>query len=153
MDSTAGFKIGMPVPWTQSVSGQIAHLNQPVRDFHLTVNLALWTYVKPLQEAQYLQAKAAAADKAKDYKELLLTSIGFKALGGFEAAPAAELKFSWNKPLLGNFTELVVLVTLNTKSGAQPYAFTLWAPTSTFSAASGVFHTALKTFRPLPANE
>jgi hypothetical protein len=148
MDSTAGFKIGLPSPWTQSVAGQVAHLNQPVKGFHLTVNLGLWTYVAPLAEAKYLQGKAAATYHG--YKKLSLGAVGFQAIGGFRAAPAAELKFSWHPVTGGTFTELVALVTLTTKSGAQPYAFRLWAPSSSFGAANGVFNTAIKTFRPLP---
>lgn len=148
MGSNAGFKIGLPILWTQSVTGHIAHLNQVARDLHLTVNLGPWTYVKPLAQAQYLQGKDAKSYNG--YKKLALAAIGFKTVGGYEAAAAAELKFSWHKPLIGNYTELVILVTLSTKAGPQPYTFTLWAPSATFSAANGVFHTATTTFRPLP---
>ncbi len=149
MASTAGFKIGMPSIWVQSVSVPVAHLSQPVRGFHLNLNLALWTYVKPLAQAQYLQAKDAKTYNG--YKELSLSAVGFSTLGGFKAAPAAELKFTWTKPLVGSYTELVILVTLTTKSGVQPYTFTLWAPSASFSSAHSVFDTALATFRPLPA--
>jgi hypothetical protein len=149
MGSTAGFKIGLPSPWTQSASSLVAHLNQPAKAWHLNVNLGLWTYVKPLAEAQYLQKKYAATYHG--YKKLLVASVGFASIGGFRAVPAAELKFSWH-PVSGvASTELVVLVTLATKSGTQPYAFHLWAPSASFSGANGVFHTAIKTFRPLPA--
>jgi 1,4-alpha-glucan branching enzyme len=72
-------------------------------------------------------------------------------IGGFKAAPAAVLKFSWNKLSGGNYTELVILVSLVTKSGDQTYTFSLWAPTARFGAVHGVIHTALKTFRLLPA--
>jgi hypothetical protein len=147
--TAAGFKIGLPSPWTQSYSDLVAHLNQPAKGFHLTVNLGLWTYVKPLAEAKYLSKKYAASYHG--YKKLFVTAVGFASIGGFRAAPAAELKFSWD-PVNGvPSTELVVLVTLVTKSGSQPYAFHLWAPSATFGAANGVFHTAIKTFRPLPA--
>ena len=149
MVSTAGFKMGMPSAWRQYVTGLIAHLNQPVRDFHVTVNLALWTYVKPLAQAQYLQAKDAKIYKA--YKELSLGAVNFKTVGGFKMAPAAELKFTWTKPSAGSYTELVILVTLTTKSGVQPYTLSVWAPSATFSSASSVFHKALTTFRPMPA--
>ncbi len=149
MASTAGFKIGMPSPWRQSVAGLIAHLNQPLRNFHLMVNLALWTYVKPLAQAQYLQAKDAKNYNA--YKELSLGAVNFTTVGGFKAAPAAELKFTWTKPSAGSYTELIILVTLTTKSGVQPYTLSVWAPSATFTSAGGVFHKALKTFRPMPA--
>ena len=149
MASTAGFKIGMPSPWRQSVIVPIAHLNQPIHNFHLMVNLALWTYVKPLAQAQYLEAKDAKAYKG--FEELSLSAVNFTTVGGFKAAPAAELKFTWTKPLTGPCTELVILVTLTTKSGVQPYTLTMWAPSATFSSASAVFHKALMTFRPLPA--
>jgi hypothetical protein len=148
MSSTAGFKIGLPSPWTQSVTGLVAHLNQPAKGYHLTVNLGLWTYVNPLAEAQYLQSKYAASYKG--YKKLLLTSVGFAAIGGFRAVPAAELKFSWHPTTVTTSTELVVLVTLATKSGNQPYAFHLWTSSASFAAADGVFKTAIKMFRPLP---
>ena len=148
MGSTAGFEIGMPVLWKQSISGLSAYLSEPVTNFHLTVNLAHWTYAGALAEAQYLQAKYAKADPG--YKLLALAAIGFKSIGGFEAAPAAELKFKWTKPSTGIVTELVVLVTLTTKSGVQPYSCTLWAPTATYSLADGVFQKAMPTFRPLP---
>jgi eukaryotic-like serine/threonine-protein kinase len=147
--TAAGFKIGLPSPWTQSYSDLIAHLNQPAKAWHLTVNLSLWTYVKPLAEAEYLQKKYAATHHG--YKKLLVAAVGFASIGGFRAVPAAELKFSW-VPVGGKATtELVVLVTLATKSGTQPYAFHLWAPSASYGGAHSVFHTALKTFRPLPA--
>jgi hypothetical protein len=147
--TAAGLKIGLPTPWTQSYSDLIAHLNQPAKAWHLNVNLGLWTYVKPLAEATYLQKKYAATYHG--YKKLLVTAVGFASIGGFRAVPAAELKFSW-VPVGGKATtELVVLVTLVTKSGTQPYAFHLWAPSASFGGANGVFHSALKTFRPLPA--
>jgi eukaryotic-like serine/threonine-protein kinase len=148
MGSTAGLKIGMPSPWRQSITSLVAHLNQPARNFHLTVNLGSWTYAGPLAQAEHLQAKDAKSETG--YKEISLGAVGFKAIGGFRAAAAAELKFSWTKPSVGNYTEMVVLVTLTTKSGVQPYTFTLWAPSATFGSAASIFHTALSTFRPLP---
>lgn len=149
LGSSAGLKIGMPSPWTQSVSYLIAHLNQPAKRFHLNVNVGLWTYVKPLPEAKYLSSKYAKTYSG--YKKLLLSSVGFASIGGFRAVPAAELKFSWHPAAGSTSTELVILVTLATKSGTQPYAFHLWAPSATFGTANSVFHKALKTFRPLPA--
>jgi eukaryotic-like serine/threonine-protein kinase len=149
LTSTAGFKIGLPPAWTQNLTGQIAHFNQPARNFHLTVNVGVLTYAKPLAEAKYLNKKDAA--KYNGYTELALGAVGFKAIGGFKAAPAAELKFSWDKPSGGNYTELVILASLTTKAGIQTYWFSLWSPSASFAAAHGVFHTALKTFRPLPA--
>jgi hypothetical protein len=150
MHATAGFKIGMPSPWQQSVTGQTAHLNQPARNFHLTVGLALWTYVKPLSEAQYLDGQDAAS--YHDFTLLTLQTLGFRQAGATISGSAAELKFSWTKTTGGKFTEIVVLVTLSTKDGPQPYAFTLWAPSSSYGAADGVFRTALGTFRPLPGS-
>ena len=151
MGALAGFKIGMPVLWTQSVSAPVAHLNQTVRSFHLAVDLSYWLYTRPLREAQYLQNQAAAAHKGHKYKELLLTTTNFTSLGGFRSATAGELKYSWNNASLGyNETELVVLVTLNTSAGPQSYEFELWAPTQTFGSARSILTTALPTFRPLP---
>jgi hypothetical protein len=149
LGTTAGFKIGLPGAWTQNLTGQIAHFNQPVKNFHLTVNLVLWTYPKPLAEAKYLAKKDSASYSG--YALLALRAIGFKSAGGFKAAPAAELKFSWDTPSGGNDTELITLVSLATKAGVQTYRFSLWAPTASFGAAHSVFHTALETFRPLPA--
>jgi hypothetical protein len=149
MGSVAGFEIGMPEPWTQAVSGPVAHLNQPVRNFHLAVNLGLWTFVKPLAQAQYLRGVDALT--YRHFTLIGLQSLGFRQAGGAIAAPAAELKFSWVESSGAKFTELVLLVTLSTKSGPQPYALTLWSPAATYGAADGVFHTALATFRPLPA--
>jgi len=149
LGSTAGFKLGLPGAWKQNLTGQIAHFNQPVKSFHLTVNVGVWTYPKPLAEAKYLQKKDAA--NYNGYSKLALGAVGFKMIGGFKAAPAAELKFSWDKPSAGKYTELVILVSLATKAGVQTYMFSLWAPSATFGAAHGVFHTALTTFRPLPA--
>jgi len=149
LTATAGFKIGLPAAWTQNLTGQVAHFNQPARNFHLTVNVGVWTYPKPLTEAKYLNKKYAT--KYNGYTELALGAVGFKAIGGFRAAPAAELKFSWDKPSAGSYTELVILASLSTKAGVQTYWFSLWAPSASFAAAHGVFHTALKTFRPLPA--
>jgi hypothetical protein len=151
LGALAGFKIGMPVLWTQGVSAPVAHLNQVARSFHLAVDLSYWLYTRPLREAQYLQNQAAAAHKGHKYKELLLTTTNFTSLGGFRSATAGELKYSWNNASLGyNETELVVLVTLNTSAGPQSYEFELWAPTQTFGSARSILTTALPTFRPLP---
>jgi hypothetical protein len=151
MDALAGFKIGMPDAWTQAVSVPVAELNDAASGFHLDVNLSYWLYVSPLNEAQYLQSLAATAHKGHGYKELLLSKVNFHALGGYQSASAAELKYSWNSATLDyNVTELVVLVTLNTSAGSQPYEFELTAPTSTWGTARGILTTALPTFRPLP---
>jgi hypothetical protein len=149
LGTTAGFKIGLPGAWTQNLTGQVAHFNQPAKSFHLNVNLGVWTYPKPLAEAKYLAKKDAA--NYNGYTQLVLRAVGFKVIGGFRAAPAAELKFNWDKPAGGSYTELVTLVSLVTKSGVQTYILNLWAPTASFGAAHGVLHTALQTFRPLPA--
>ncbi len=127
----------------------MAHLNQPARNFHLAVSLAGWSYGKPLPQAQYLYDVDSGA--YHKFRLLSLTNVGFKSLGGFKAAPAAVLKFTWHKVSGAAFTEMVILVKLATDSGPQTYTFTLWAPASTFSAANGTLHTALTTFRPLPA--
>jgi eukaryotic-like serine/threonine-protein kinase len=151
MDTVAGFKVGMPDAWTQSVSGEVAHLTQSARDFHLGVNLNYWVYVRPLREAQYLETLAANAHP-NDYRVLLLSSVGFKTLGGYRSASAAELKYSWYNASQGTYyTQLDVLVTLSTSAGSQPYTFTLWAPSGTFGSARGIFGTALPTFRALPS--
>jgi hypothetical protein len=138
----------MPSGWQQSVTALAAHLNLPGSNFHLTINLAPWTLAGPLAEADHLELMAAKADPG--FRLVALEAIGFRAVSGFKAAPAAELKFRWTKLPAGSVTELVILVTLATKSGPQPYAFTLAAPTATFGSASGNFFTAMPTFRPLP---
>jgi hypothetical protein len=151
MEAVAGFKIGMPDLWTQSVNVPVAQMNQVARGFHLAVNLSYWDYAKPLREAQYLQSLAAAAHKGHGYKELLLGTTNFESLGGFRSATAGQLKYSWNSASLGyNVTELIWLTTLSTSAGAQPYEFELWAPTQTFGAARGILTTATPTFRPMP---
>ncbi len=151
MDALAGFKIGMPDAWTQVVSVPVAEMNDAASGYHLDVNLSYWLYVSPLNQAQYLQSLAATAHKGHGYKELLLSSVNFHALGGYKSASAAELKYSWKSVALGyNETELVILVTLNTSAGSQPYEFELTAPTSTWGTAREILTTALPTFRPLP---
>jgi hypothetical protein len=150
MASNAGLEIGMPSLWTQNVVGQVAHLNQAARDFHLAVDLATWTYAAPLTEARHLDAVDAST--YKHFRTLLLRGIGFAAAGGYKSATAAELKFSWVRPKVGKFTELIILVNLNTTSGAQPYEFALWAPSTTFGSAGAIFHKALHSFRPLAAS-
>jgi eukaryotic-like serine/threonine-protein kinase len=148
MGTAAGFEIGMPSAWQQSVAALSAHLNQPASNFHLTVNLAPWTLTGPLAQAEHLANLAARTDAG--YRQLALGLIGFKTVGGYTAAPAAELKFRWTKLSEGSVTDLVILVTLATKAGPQPYMFTLTAPTATFASASSIFYTAMPTFRPLP---
>jgi hypothetical protein len=146
----AGFKIGMPDAWTQSVSGEVAHLTQSARNFHVSVNLAYWVYAKPLREAQYLQVQAAKAHP-NEYRVLLLSSVGFKTLGGYRSASAAELKYSWYNANQGiYYTQLDLLVTLSTSAGSQPYEFALWAPSGTFGSARSILGTAMPTFRVLP---
>jgi hypothetical protein len=147
MGTAAGFEIGMPSGWQQSVTALAAHLNLPARTFHLTVDLAPWALAGPVAEADHLELLAAKADPG--FRLVGLGAIGFRAVGGYKAAPAAELKFRWTKASTGSVTELVVLVTLGTKSGPQPYAFTLTAPTATFGSASGILLKAMPTFRPL----
>ncbi|HSR86326.1 MAG TPA: protein kinase [Streptosporangiaceae bacterium] len=148
MGTAAGFEIGMPSAWQQSVSALSAHLNQISRTFQLTVNLAPWAFAGPLAQAEYLQRQAARSDPG--FMELSAGVIGFRAVGGYTSAPTAELKFRWIKPSTGSVTELVILVTLATKAGPQPYAFTLVAPSATFGSASAALYTATPTFRPLP---
>ena len=149
LGSAAGFRLGLPSAWTQSLSGRIVHFAQPAASAHLIVSVAPWTYARPLAEAAYLQRKDSAADN--DYTRLSLNSAGFAAIGGFRPAPAAELRFRWHKPGAGSVTELVVLVSLPTASGAQAYAITLWASSAGFGAQASMLTTALGTFRPLPA--
>src|SRR5215469_4384458 len=147
LGSTAGFKIGMPDAWTQSIGVLLAHLNMPLRGFHLTVGLDAWAYIKPLAQAHYLYNQDRVT--YHNFRLLTISSVQFSRIGGYKTASAAELKFSWTKITGGSFTELVILVTLNTKLGQQPYAFTLWAPANSYSAAHDVFRTALPTFRPV----
>ena len=139
----------MPVAWKQTIDHLVAHLNQPARVFHLAVSLGSWTYGKPWPQAQYLYDLDSGA--YRNFRLLSLADVGFKSVGGFKAAPASILKFTWHKASGLGFTELVILVKLVTSSGPQPYTFTLWAPASTFPAANGILHTAMTTFRPLPA--
>jgi eukaryotic-like serine/threonine-protein kinase len=148
MGTAAGFEIGMPSGWQQSVTALAAHLNAPGSNVRLTVDLAPWTLAGPLAEADHLELQAARADPG--YRLVALRAIGFRAVGGYVAAPAAELRFHWTRASTGTVTELVILVTLDTTSGPQPYAFTLTAPTATFGSGDGIFLTAMPTFRPLP---
>ena len=67
MGSTAGFEIGLPSLWRQSVTGLSAVMVQPVTSFHLTINLAPWTYAGPLAEAQSLERKFAKTDTNSRY--------------------------------------------------------------------------------------
>jgi hypothetical protein len=151
MDALAGFKIGMPNAWTQSISVPVVAINDAAFGFHLDVDLNYWLYSGPLNQAKYLQSLASAAHKGHGYKELLLGKVNFDALGGYRSAAGAELKYSWNSVALGyNVTELVVLVTLSTSAGSQPYEFELTAPTSDWGTARAIMTTALPTFRPLP---
>jgi eukaryotic-like serine/threonine-protein kinase len=146
LGTTAGLKIALPDAWTQSVDGDVVHFDQSARNFHLVVSLASWKYAKPLPEAQHLQA--LAEDSHYKYRLLVLQGIAFGSVG-YTSAPAAELKFTWTRKATGvKCTELVIVVTLSTAAGDQPYSFTLWSPSASFSAASGVFHAALQTFRP-----
>jgi hypothetical protein len=151
MDALAGFKIGMPDAWTQSVSVPMAAINDAALGFHLDIDLNYWLYSGPLNQAKYLQSLAAAAHKGHGYKEQLLGKVNFDTLGGYRSAAGAELKYSWKSVALGyNVTQLVVLVTLSTSAGSQPYEFELTAPTASWGTARAVMTTALPTFRPLP---
>jgi hypothetical protein len=150
MDSVAGFRIGLPAGWTQSISGLTARMNDASASSHLTVSLAAWKATRPLAEAQYLQKKDKASHAG--YQKLVLDAAGFKSLGGNRSAPSAELEFSWRNASGVSLTELVIPVTLTTTAGSQPYLFSLWAPASAFSALDTTFGTALGTFHPLPAS-
>jgi hypothetical protein len=150
MGTVAGFKIGMPDAWTQSVVAPVAHLTQSARNFHLAVDLNYWLYTKPLREAQYLETLAAASHKKQDFHVLVLEATNFTSLGGWRSSAAAELKYTWKAATGTAWTEIVYLTTLPTTAGAQSYEWALWAPSSTYSAAYGVLHQAMPTFRPLP---
>jgi eukaryotic-like serine/threonine-protein kinase len=151
LGSIAGFQVGMPDTWTQSVRGQVASLIQPVRGFLLSVNLAAWQYSTPLRQAQYLESQASAEHK-DEFRVLTLSSVNFQDAGGYRSAAAEELEFRWHNAALGvNFTQLDLLVTLSTSAGNQPYVFALRAPSGRFPAANDVFQTALPTFRTIPS--
>lgn len=149
MYTVAGFKIGMPDAWTQSVSGSVAYLVQSSRGFHLAVNLSYWLFAKPLRQAQYVESKAVVAHPY-DFRVLVLQAVSFQSIGGYRTAAAAELKYSWKNIAGKSFTEEVILVTLPTSAGGQPYQFSLWASSGAFGPAYGVVQSALPTFRPLP---
>lgn len=150
MGTLAGFKMGLPDAWIQTIVVPVAHFTQVADDFHLVVNLSGWRYALPLREAQYLAAQAAASH-TRGFHLIGLTAANFTALGGYRSAAAARLEYSWKTAVTGApFTELVYLVSLPTSAGVQPYEFALWAPSGTFAAADTVLQAAMPTFRPLP---
>ena len=130
--STAGFRIGLPLGWTQGVSGQAAHFLGSAAGAHLGVGAAAWAAAGPLAELQHLQKKYAAARAG--YHQVLLASGSFSAFGGFSSAPAAELEFRWQTTAGVSNTELVIAVTLRTLAGSQPYLLSVWAPLASSAA-------------------
>jgi hypothetical protein len=142
--TVAGFAIAAPATWQIVRAGLATYLKPPGANAYIEISLAPFTHPRPLREAGFLNAQAAAQGQHPGYR---LIAIGTRTfLGG----PAAAWRFSWDLAGLGRVDVLELLVTGNTQAGTQPYVLTVSAPSAGFPAAEAIFRRALRTFQPLP---
>jgi hypothetical protein len=138
--TAAGFAIAAPAAWRITRQGLATYLKPPAGSAFIEINLAPFTYPRPLREAAFLQAQATLPAGYPGYRLIGLWARTF--LG----APDAVWRFSWDQGGVGRVSVLELLATEN----AQPYALILSAPSADFPVAAAVFRRALHTFQPLP---
>jgi eukaryotic-like serine/threonine-protein kinase len=141
--TAAGFRVAVPAAWTTSRQGLASYLRPPSGSGYVEISLAPFAYARPLREAAFLQAEAIGRDAYPGYRPIAIRP------GTLLGAPDAAWRFSWQDG--ATRTEvLVLLLSMDTASGTQPYALAVSAPAGTFPATAAVLREALGTFRPLP---
>ena len=140
--TTAGFEIAAPASWQMTRQSAVSYLRPPSGDAFIEINLAPFTYLRPLREAGLLQAQAIQQGLYPGYQRIAIRP------GILLSAPAAAWRFSWQDG--ATRTEVLeLLVTVDTTAGTQSYELAVSAPSAGFAGAQAIFRQALPTFRPL----
>jgi serine/threonine protein kinase len=141
--TAAGFRIAIPDTWSVTTQGLVTYVDSPAGNTYIEVNLAPFSYPRPLREAQFLQAEAIQQNEYPGYQVVAISPAAFRNV------PAATWRFNWRQHSLGHVAVLELLFSLKTAAGPQDYALSVSAPALAFPAARGVFDEALHTFRRL----
>jgi serine/threonine protein kinase len=141
--TTAGFRIAIPDTWQAARQGLAWYLDPPAGNAYLEVNLAPFSYARPVNQARYLQATAIARGEYPGYRLIYLSGTGYRS------APAAAWRFNWRQGSLGHVAVQEVLFGLKTAAGRQDYTLTVASPALGFPVADAVFEQVLRTFKPL----
>jgi hypothetical protein len=136
-------KIAALSSWTQSIQGQALLLRPPSGYRFVEADLSPFAYAGALAEAKYLQAQAKLLHLYPNYAKIWIKPIDFRGYA------AASWKFSWQEAGVGKIVVLEILVTLNTKVGAQSYALSVSSPLPKFPDTVLLFREMLPTFHPL----
>jgi tRNA A-37 threonylcarbamoyl transferase component Bud32 len=140
--STAGFEIAAPATWQMARQGTVSYLRPPSGNASIEINLAPFTYLRPLRETSLLQAQAIQQDLYPGYQRIAIRP------GILLGAPDAAWRFSWQDGETRTGV-LELLVTVDTTAGTQSYELAVSAPSAEFAWAQAIFRQALPTFRPL----
>jgi eukaryotic-like serine/threonine-protein kinase len=140
--TAAGFEIAAPPSWRMTRQGVVSYLRPPSGNASIEINLAPFTYLRPLREAGLLQAQAIQQDLYPGYLRIAIRT------GILLGAPDAAWRFSWQDGAT-RIGVLELLVTVDTAAGMQSYELAVSAPSAEFAQAQAVFRRALPTFQPL----
>ena len=140
---TAGFRIGYPVNWTPSTSGNQTYLKDPSANVNILIDLTPHTYPNDMfREAQFIRNQSLAQNRFPGYTQLGLASTPIRGTNG------AYWKFTWVSN--GTSQEAIDLVfVLQTKAGPQSYALYMTAPESLWNKWRPTFDEEVETFAPL----
>jgi eukaryotic-like serine/threonine-protein kinase len=140
--TTAGFEIAAPATWQMTRQGAVSYLRPPSGDASIEINLAPFSYLRPLREAVLLQAQAIQQGLYPGYQRIAIRP------GILLGAPDAAWRFSWQDGATRTGV-LELLVTVDTAAGTQSYELAVSAPSAGFTGAQAIFRRALPTFQPL----
>jgi eukaryotic-like serine/threonine-protein kinase len=140
--TAAGFVIAAPATWRMTRQGLVSYLRAPSGNASIEINLAPFTYLRPLREAGFRQAQAIQQDLYPGYLRIAIRP------GMLLGAPDAVWRFSWQDGATS--TEVLeLLVTVDTAAGTQSYELAVSAAPAEFAWAQAIFRRALPTFQPL----
>jgi tRNA A-37 threonylcarbamoyl transferase component Bud32 len=140
--TAAGFEIAAPATWQLTRHGAVSYLRPPSGNASIEISLAPFTYLRPLREADLLQAQAIQQDLYPGYQRIAIKP------GILLGAPDATWRFSWQDGTTRTGV-LELLVTVGTAAGTQSYELAVSAPSAGFASAQAIFRRALPTFQPL----
>ena len=139
----AGFEIAIPDSWSATRQGLAWYLDPPAGSAYIEVNLTLFSYPKPVRQAQYLQATAIRQDEYPGYRLIGIAPVSYRN------SAAASWRFDWRQHSLGRVADQELLFSRNATAGRQDYELSVSAPAPGFPAARAVFEQVLRTFRRL----
>jgi Protein kinase domain len=140
--TAAGFEIAAPATWQMTRQGFVSFLRPPSGNASIEISLAPFSYLWPLREAGFQQARAIQQDLYPGYLRIAIRP------GILLGAPDAAWRFSWQDGATRTGV-LKVLVTVDTAAGTQSYELAVSAPSAGFAPAQAIFRRALATFQPL----